>query len=532
MKFLKDFSKEHYQQERDSLAREIREKRNENRQRESEKIERDVDLEKRLEEIVHLKDRIADFSENGLSKIMNYFKIKNLRSELGKKESSYDQAEAKEILPPDLEEPRRMVDAFYSSQEKKWAKSEYSKEDIDKYFSEEHLASLSLEEYVLLMKRFPSEMVTHVTRQGIRDHTGHIFHNSGQGAFHNGFKNMIRDGKLRSPMGVHMVEVVKRETMEKYLELDRFEDENQALEYFLNKLNPRKQEDAGGYADAMAIHFAAEEVPDEYYGSERNNEIFIAYPSALVASKYKFFGQLNKSGGGYWNDQWVWANEGEGVDLNAGIFFIPERAQVNKETGSRYEIDERGNPIVNNDLIAQISEIYQKSDFQAFSAKAIEILGGRYSEKDRDELEKEFEDKFGVSDVKVKEAMVDYGFLFHNKYGKFDEEVKKVLQGKGIYFKEAQNAISSKEYWEKYFSENPQQKPSKIVYYEGSPSNAMYDWKKSNGLVKKSESSEILFPENRVSKDSEEATLGIDRFRDLAVEVINDYYGAKEKSAA
>ena len=112
---------------------------------------------------------------------------------------------------------------------------------------------------------------------------------------------------------------------------------------------------SGSYMDKMAIHFATEEVADCYYGAEKGNEIFIAYPSAYIASQYYFQGKLNAGDSGYWNDQWVWANEERGIDLNTGLVFIPEEARVDRETGSRYELDENKNPVIDKALQEGIS---------------------------------------------------------------------------------------------------------------------------------------------------------------------------------
>ena len=94
------------------------------------------------------------------------------------------------------------------------------------------------------------------------------------------------------------------------------------------------------------------------------------------------------------------------------------------------------------------------------------------------------------------------------------------MKGYGIYFKEAKNVVSSHEYWEEYFSEHEDIRPSKIVYYEGNdPTKAFRNWKIKNKLVKKSEDYTMGFPERSVERDSSQATWGMDRFSNILLEV-------------
>ena len=165
-------------------------------------------------------------------------------------------------------------------------------------------------------------MVTHVTRQGIRDHTGHMYHTAGLGEFVAGFKKIIEDGRLRSALGVYLMEKEKEKAIARFLELDRVETKVKALENLQNIVSDNRMEGDGGYVDKSAVHFATEEVADTYYGSEKGNEIFFALPWLHIASQYHFSGQLNSNRGGYWNDQWVWANEEKGIDVKLAVDLV------------------------------------------------------------------------------------------------------------------------------------------------------------------------------------------------------------------
>lgn len=582
--FIRKFSKEKSAEERQKVAEIVRAKRKEyfrekrsltERLRELEKVtsEREKALAEQLESLRRLENEIAELSTSMLKKILNYFRLKKLRADAAigertleelKREQEKELAEQKVIsqkliskeIPPEFQEAKAVVDNFYEEQKEKWARSEYTKEDIMKYFSEEHLASLSLEDYTLLLRRFPGEMVTHVTRQGIRDHIGHMYHTAEVGAYSDSFMRMVKDGRLRSPLGVYLVEKEKEKAIARYLYLDEFKTKEEALNYLATIIKEEWQGEPGSYADRMAIHFATEEVADCYYGSEKGNEIFIAYPSAYIASQYYFSGQLTERGSGYWNDQWVWANEERGIDLNTGIIFIPRDARVDRKTGSRYELDENKNPIKNSEYIKAFRRVVDSRDFHEF-AKQVEEITGMLSDrwdspnppaKDQELLKKlepfrqRLEKEFGITDKRLQRAILDFGHLVNidlrkrdeeegrkHPYESVDSEIERALKDKGILYKEAKDTISSKEFWDAYFAKNPKKRPSKIVYYRGSsPTRALQEWKKIHRISKKAESPDIGFPERKIKETAPEATRGLDRFKILAEKVIEDYFAQKE----
>ena len=72
---------------------------------------------------------------------------------------------------------------------------------------------------------------------------------------------------------------------------------------------------SGGYTDRMAIHFAVEEVADDYYGSEKGNEIFV-------------FGsnEAGRHGAGAAAQAKRWgAKNGIGVGLSGHTYAIPTK---------------------------------------------------------------------------------------------------------------------------------------------------------------------------------------------------------------
>ncbi|MBI3495011.1 hypothetical protein HY065_00070 [Candidatus Berkelbacteria bacterium] len=582
-KFIKDFSKDQSSEERDELAKSIRGKRSEYFSKKNERLtlgetlkseiqEREVRLNQELERIRELDDRIEMISSSGfLNKILNYFELNKLRADnkLGKKTYEQLQTEQNQLVkqekfltdktrgdtPEELKEAKELLQNFYADQKKKWERSPHTKDEITKYFSQEHLAKLSLNEYTLLLKRFPSEMVAHVTRQGIRDHVGHMWHSAGEGAYSDSFMKMLGDGRLRSPLAVHMMENTKKDAIAEFLRLENFDTKEKALAE-VNKIIDPESQGQGSYADAAAIHFATEEVADSYYGSEKGNEIFVAFPSALIASQYYFNGQLNERGGGYWNDQWVWANEDKGIDLNTGLVFIPEDAKVDPKNGSRYELDETKNPIVNEQYRQSIRKVVESNDFNDFADQAREISGklrGNWENEINRDIVKKIEpfrqrlaSEFGITDSRLQYALLSHHSLLGLSIQKealkngredpiknIDSEISEILKNAGILYQEATYTISGKEFWEDYFMKHPKHRPSKIIYYKGGdPTAALHNWRESVGLRRKSEERDLEFKERSVARESSQATIGIERFQSIAQEVIEEYFDSRMKLAA
>jgi hypothetical protein len=590
---IKNFSKEKNQEERDETAKEIRLKRSEYFSNKKERIEwkndkdniqheietNDLEAQKKIKELGDLRDSIESLSSNLPKKLWNHFKIKNIESKLAISEKSYEELKIwhDELLKQDInleenlseknisegkQEAKSILDNFYREQECQWINSDYTKEEISEYFSEENLASLSMEDYILLLRKFPDNMLTHVTRQGIRDHLGHMFHTAGEGEYSDSFMKILEDGKLRSALGIYLVEGMKENSilnfLKRELSLEDYETREKALEDLERFV---KIKDSGTYIDRVAIHFATEEVADIYYGSEKGNEIFIAYPSAHIASQYYFRGQLEDRGGGYWNDQWVYANEEKGMDLNAGLVFIPEKAKVDKKTGSRYKLDENGDPIENMEYQVLIKRVVDSVDFYDFWGQIKKIIGEIYDRGSSKELEnlrieealkpfiKKIEEEFGIVDKRIQSVILDYGNLNKFDFEKrrqerqgndelrsIEFEIKNALRNEGILYVEAEDTINSKEFWENYFKNHPEQKPSKIVYYrEENPTKAFVQWKEENLYPKRSSNTfapsvpDFDFSKEKKEKGVREPTAGMSHFHDIAKKVINDYFDKKEK---
>jgi len=552
-KFIRDFSKKESPEERSQLAQEIREKRTKYFEDKRSIEAKEQEKSELLKKIETLRDQVESHNDASFfSKIKDFFAIKKIQAELQSqigKQSSLEEELSQSIAGrQDLDETKSIVANFYAGEKKKWAESPYSKEDIAQNFTEEHLSSLNLENYIALLRRFPGEMVTHVTRQGLRDHYAMREHTAGYGEFQNTFKDMANDGRLRSPLGVKLATLEKNAAIAKYLNLDNLPEKEMALQELDHEYGIKE------YSDKSAIHVAAEEVANAYYGSENGNEIFFAYPSAYIASQHYFHGQLGKSGNTWYNDKYLYTMDDKGLDINAGLVFIPEQAKVDPKTGSQYEMGKDGKPVVNEELFYALSNLLEDRNFTNWIKEnnALEIID-RGTKEQKSHLREKFERQYLSYTDEMKEIIFNYNFLrqaVNNKYefSNIDEKRQKgiyddsssrhrrsmqfflehdLLMQTNQMFKKSENTITSKEYWEKYFAENPDKKPSKIVYYSGDPTKAMDNFKRKNGIIKNSQEENLGFNENSVERDSPQIATGMDRFKSIAREVINNYYENK-----
>ncbi len=567
-RFLRDFSKENSAKERQEAAQAIRTQRQEYFKRQDREAtatqEQERNLEIQLQRIETLKETIAELSQSGPKKIWNFFKLEKLRADkiqgeqtyaklIQEKDESHEKKETEEQwekdrygMPIEMSSARGLLNNFYSQEKQKWANSDANPKEIEKYFTEEHLSSLSLKDYGLLMERFPNEMVTHVTRQGIRDHIGHAWSSGGMGKHYNGFKELIADGRLRSLLGKYVIQEEKERAIADYIQLFGCKTQEEA-EALIKEMLEANQSNQASFADKMAIHVAAEEVADEYYGAERNNEVFFAFPSAFIASQYRFSGQLNKPSGGVWNDQWVWANEERGIDINAGITFIPADAKVDPVTGSRYQLDEQNEAIINQENLDVTEQFVNSEDFDTWAEKILDFQekNGREAPQAKNELTVILAEKYNIKDPKLQQALSDPVFLYDMRLqkkidadnkrgdtflsGSLPERIFNYIRKVNLLYQETSSTIPSQQYWEKYFTDHPEHKPSKIVYYSGGdPTKALKAWR---GGFKKSKEPDIGFPEHRVDMDSAEAMRGSDRFRDLASKAIEKYFPAAPAEA-
>lgn len=545
-KFIKDFSKRESSEERSQLAQEIREKRK-NYFSEKNDIEvKEQEKSETIKKIEVLRDQVESYNDaNFLTKIKDFFAIKKIESELqsqlGRKSLIEDDLSESVSGRQDLEETRKMVADFYTKEKKKWAETPYSKEDITENFTEENLISLSTEDYAILLWRFPGEMLTHVTRHGIRDHANLGNHQAGLGEYHDTLYKVLEKRNLKSALGIKLQENSKEDAIAKFLDLENCPSRDFALDRMDMRFISGMKGDPNAFADASAVHFAVENVADSFYGSERNNEVFFAFPSALIASQYEFAGNLaevERDGytDSYNNDQYVFPDIEKGLPIDAGITFIPEDAKVSVETGSKYEMDRNNRPIIIEENITTMRKFVSSNNFQSFADGARNILGKHkfeQSQEDLNQLHKILEEDFGIKDQALQKSIMNYNFLGtmkyaeHDEYGqtKIDQEIRGTLMSNEILYAKSKDSIDSKKYWENYFQQHPESKPKHIVYYSGGdPAEALDSWRKRNGITKKDRKRDIGFSENEVSKDTKNKDETQQRFVSIARSLVDKYF--------
>ena len=325
-----------------------------------------------------------------------------------------------------LKETKKIIDNFYSNENKKWLKS---KEEIAENFSEENLVSLSIEDYIDLLQKFPGHIVTHVTRQGVRSQEqSFIYHRGGVGQFKNSFKNMLKSKRLISPLAVAISE------SSSFHDICRFLNNNEDV------VTAR---DSIGDLDADVVNVG------------------------------KLMNSLKE----------LTFDDKEGYYDKSAVHFGIEKV-LNAMYGG-----EKGNDIFIVYPAAHIVSQYN------FLNKYVDSSG----EKNLVSSQEDFNNDLYVWNKNESKGMsIDAGIVFIPENVKVDKnsgsqyepdrlndsmEEEKNVDG-SIKFKKSENTIESREYWNKYFSENPERKPSKIVYYDANmtPTEALNDWKLKNDI--------------------------------------------------
>ena len=561
--YLKKLSKKHFAFERHQVAGELSEIRRQYFEQVG-VVMSDIDKGSELEQLKKSKLEALELDLENLrmelerieatffGRFLNYLKVRNLESQLQIGLKTKEELE-KFILDVKLKnlslgrtlekiksvgyqsQMQQRLEEFYESVSEQWKSEEFSDEQISTYFREDVLSQMDLDEYIAYLQKVPSHMVTHVSRFGIRDHVGHFYHTKGEGEYFDSFTRMLDSQRLYSPLGVFLAEENKKDAIKKFLDLDRFQTRDEFENAYRDLLNPN-QDGPGSFADRSAIHFVTDYVGDMFYGSEKRNEVFVVFPSMLIANEYKYSGQLNSADGGYWNDQWVWQNEMQGMDLNAGVVFLPGNARVSMESGSRYVLTEEKKPVFNQVLRDQLFELFSNEEFRSeFTRYYDEFhnLGWH-----QDYLKPQILDEFNQFMISHGVNLDNLESLITSRHevslvdcvagSRIDDFVVKLLRGAGFYFETVSESVSSREFWENYFKENPESRPNKIVYYDVSlsPSEALYSWKKRFGLTKTHDSNDLGKSESLVRRSSEYANEGSEAFRELVSEIADEHFGS------
>lgn len=534
------------------------------------KAERVLVLEQRLETVA--------------ARLKKLFKIKDqsateIQTEIGTLEAEMEELTSQALaLRDDLEklaqeqaklpDPERMLEAYYAKMET----MPLSNEEKRELLRPEVLAELSTEEYIALWRRLNPHFLSHVTRQGFRDHNAMVYHSAGLQEFHDGLTSVLRDQKLlRPPMAVRDGLLARDESSIRKLLEDwalQAEDEEEAKKRLNAQLN-HSLATAPNYPDKTAVHFSAQIVADGYYGGESNNEVFFLYPSDVLASQHDYaFNGAEKDftkpqSETKWNDVFVWPStlDNPGIPVDAGVVFLPEKTPVDPQTGSKYasevktvDGEEKRVMVEDEKLIAAFVDWTENLTDESPVIQADKKYDERRNDywSSREDRQRECFDVFREEIMKLgfdEETAMDITYSLFSSVDGIDQyqytgaigfgESKKEaalskLRQASANWKRATNTVTAKEYWEAYFEQHPEQKPKHLVFYGGTPTTAIHEFQTRHNIgqadTSEKEGDLLGFDDRHVRNMSEDprARRGYDELVATAHRIIEEHYRIKE----
>lgn len=227
--------------------------------------------------------------------------------------------------------------------------------EIKSTFTSENLSRLPMDQYLEVWRKAHPYYVSHVTKQGIRDHNITQIQVKGTGQVLEDFTATLRDGKtLKSLVQREGLIPPTEESVRAFFKKRGITDKDpkETMRLFNLIMEGDVESKAPQYADMFtAMHFSAEEVDTLHWGAEQGNEIFMIFPADFIASQFPF-SFLSNLGQGYYaqpgfrgtpgesvyNDLYIWSNTG--ILLDAGVVFLPKDVLVDPQTGSTYDISQ------------------------------------------------------------------------------------------------------------------------------------------------------------------------------------------------
>lgn len=350
-------------------------------------------------------------------------------------------------------------------------------EEQDQLLSEESVSQMNLDDYLTLLKRLSGQYVSHVTRYGVREHTfqpgtggGHWY---GEGKFIDNFTPLLQAKEVQGFLSnivnrtEYAMDIVRRE-----LAAVKQEHPDADQEKIISATVDRLMFEPFTPGDTAGPHVAAGDIANTNYGSEHGYDMYIYYPAEVIAKNYPHHGNLQRdlyrnNQQGY-NDHIIWNGE-KGIPIDAGIVCIPEDATVDAKTGSQYALDDEQRPI----------EIPERSNHQSFIREHREEMERAFFElrqlqsevwgSQRAEKAKVFQEKLQQYSEQLHFFSVQEFSRFFQEYGHVigGDNLKRFYQSEQLLYQQpdSQNRISSREYWEQYFADHPDSRPSKVLYY-------------------------------------------------------------------
>lgn len=528
----------------------------------------------KAEKVLALEQRL----ETVAARLKKLFRIKDksaaeMQTEIGTMEAEMEELTSQAFALRDeleklaqeqaeLPDPEKMLEAYYAKMET----MPLSNEEKRELLRPEVLAELSTDEYIALWRRLNPHFLSHVTRQGFRDHNAMFNHSAGLQEFHDGLTSVLQDQKLlRPPIAVRGGLFARdKASIRKFLKgwALQAEGEEEAKKRLNAQLNHTLAA-APNYPDKTAVHFAAQIVADRYYGGEKSNEVFFLYPSDVLASQhdYAFNGwekdftkpQSEKK----WNDVFVWPSilDNPGISVDAGIVFLPKNTPVDPQTGSKYVSEVK--TVDGEEKRVMVEDEKLVAAFVAWAENLTDespvTLALKEYEQERDYWKKQDQqrsciDVFRQEMVKLgfcEEAADDLGidvFVEWIQMGRlhwqegmdFGEAMQRLLKKSGSNWKRAENTVSTKEYWEAYFEQHPEQKPKHLVFYDGTPTTAIHEFQTRHNIGQADTSEQdgdlLGFDDRHVRNMNEDprANRGYDELVATSHRIIEEHYQAKE----
>lgn len=431
-------------------------------------------------------------------------------------------------------------------------------EQVRRLLHPELLKTLSLEEYMHLWKCLEPRYFSHVTRQGFRDHFSMFNHSSGLGEYSSGFTDILENGALlNTKFGLAGVSLDDPSTVENFLQdwVLQAPTKDEALARLRVRMEQNPLVNAPQYADNSAVHLAVDSVSHRTYGAETQNEVFVIFPTDVIASQYAFLPyNYNPSfAEEKHNDIFVWPLKHSplGIPLDLGIVFLPKSTLVDPDTGSKYAsvtpMEDEGT------LVPSLVENKEcRTAFFLWTERNL-TPGSEFFERFRDlenpfdrawgspaftlrkQVRKELLDVVGIPQDSL-ESLIEKIFSGTANAVKdlpWDEGVISLQDASELWLRQSnalwvrpKNAVSAEKYWNSYFDRYPDRRPARVVYYDGSPNDAVRTFLKSHGISEDFCPSTDRFADHIVddmSSDSR-ANRGKEALMQYAHELINRHY--------
>lgn len=545
-------------------------------------INSNLELNKLIQSLNEVNKNLDDLRANIILKIINLFlggeilKRKLIEKEFFSQEADNIKQKIKEIeqkiknlycQQQEMPKPQEILDSYYE----RISHLPLTQAEKRNFLKPEILCQLSLDEYIALWRRLNPYFLSHVTRQGCRDHFSMFYHSSGIGEFHNGFKDILKDNKMLRPPSVMKWGLLRdRESIKNFLDekiLPSSKNIDEAKEKLHIELN-FSLANAPLYPDKIALHFACQDVLDAYYGGEEGNEIFVIFPVDCIASQFHFafnswlvndFTKAEKDRA--FNDVFVWTGnlDNPGISIDAGIVFIPADALVDPETGSKYASKiENGKTVLVEDkfliekFVEWLNNINEESDFvKLYKAyfgdyrKFSEFLNYLLEQMKNLGFDNDMAARLGneiyqeislVLNPEKLNTYYNYEQSFNRKKA-IQVIANEILTKTMAKFKKAENPITSEEYWRRYFETYPDLKPKHLVFYKGSPTSAVLRFLLENniGQADSSQSEGVLlgFGDHHIKDINDKESLawqGYSEIVDTAEQIIDEYYRNKGRN--